>query len=222
MPTPTRLTDIRAFLHRWGDAAPWTPQRGTLDAVLATLSHRRDDAEFWSELAGLTARLDDHHFRPRPVTGSDVLDDDAADALVRALRQALPERDDAARSSSWTHNASPQALVAFALLAMATACSGDRDSAGDTNTAPEDCAEAVAENISEDESATYCALVDLIEDSDLSSADKAEILACLPEYGASEREQLLTEWASATEAELLVLLTDVADDCGNNATSGTH
>lgn len=222
MNTTTRLSDVRAFLDRWGGPAPWTPAPLALQGVLHTVTRHRDDPAFWTELRQLATRLDDHRFTPR--RAAEILDDRAIDGLVVALRAHLPDPETRPGLRAWAGALpSAKALAGFAMLGLAAACTGSSETkdSSPAATTPEPCDEAVDHSIAEDEADTYCALVDLIEGAGISDDDRQTILDCLPEYDAAERETLLADWSSATEAELLQMLDDVADDCDDTWT-GTH
>jgi hypothetical protein len=228
--SPATLVQVREFLTAHDvDVAPWADPQAPLDALSRLLRARRDDDRFWADLAALTRRLRDARVRPELVEGAEVLGNASIDHLIGALRRHLGE-DQTARAWATGQRSAP-ALAAFLVLgaAFATGC-GKADTAAPapTTTPPpttdtEPCAEAVAEGLVDDEASVYCELIDLVRASDLSTAMQSDLIDCLTDLAAAEREAWLAEFQSAaSDAELEELLYQHATTYPCFEDSGTH
>ena len=194
MQQSTSLHEIRDFLGRHGSAPPaWSDARSPLDALYGLLRERREDPVFWADLAELTRKLEDaRRFEDAPA-----LDGARMDQLLTDLREALSVDGDApSNATAWIGSGiGLSALAAFVLLGSSLGC---------PTTAV--CPEAGDAGIAEDEQVVYCDLVAIIDASGIDEGAKDDLLACLPEMNAEEREDLLDEFENASEDELADLL----------------
>ncbi len=219
--TTTSLHQIRAFLDRHGAGIPaWSEPERAVDALYALLRERRDDPVFWAELSELTRRLDDARVSPELVDGSEVLGLGSIDRLLVELRESLPATERAPRTArEWVGaGLGLGALASFLVLGAAIGCPApNHPDVGDDDTSYTPCAEATDAGIQDEaEQRVYCDLVDLIETAEIPPDVRDDLLACLPELGAEERENLLDQFENASEDDLAELLLDLAETepCG--------
>lgn len=217
---PTSLGDIRRFLDSQGDPLPpWSSGEQALDALHARLAARRADPAFWAALAPLLRRLQDRRVRPELVRGGEVLDGARVEELLEALAESLAAgRPGGARA--WARGGPKlKAIAGFALLGAAAACDGEGKDSAVT------CYEATTSGVTDAaEVEVYCALVDVIRDAELSESDETRLIECLPSISATERSNLLDEFANMTEAELADYLVGLAysSPCYEDTGGGGH
>lgn len=211
--TTTNLHDVRRFLaDQSAGTAPWTPSGATVDALLTLLRERRHDEAFWVELRGLLERLEDSRVRPELIQGAEVLGGAAVGKLLATLRDALPEND--APAGSWIRGASAAHVLA-ALLLLGTAGCAPMLGAGGAPGVDGECSQAQELALDEEDTDVYCELVDLVEDADVSTSVRADVLDCLPSLSATYREYLVNQFRTYSDVELADALQDLAwsDEC---------
>ncbi len=213
---PTTLQEIRRFLAAHSEAqAPWSSSGETLQALYNVLHRHREEDRFWQDLGALVRRLEDRGVHPSLIQGREAYDHRAMDSLLVDLREALPRGDETAGSvSSWARSSlMAPALAAFTLLGVAAGCtvpmtSGDDD---DNDATPvELCDQAEALGYGEEEGQVYCELLEIIDGSSASKSDKIDVIDCLETLSSIRREELLTQFQTATEEELATLLDQLA------------
>ncbi len=202
----TSLREIRDFLANQGtDLPPWSAPTTSVDRLYQLLRERREDEAFWTDLAGLTRRLERTQRAPLHVDGSDVLSAAVVDQLLSDLRADLPD-DTAAPPSArgWIRSSVGfSAIAAFVLLGTSLGC--DETAGGDA------CDAAADEGITDaTEQTVYCDLLDIINASEMDPDLRSDLLACLPELAATERADLLDQFELASEGELADLLEEIA------------
>ncbi len=210
----TSLHEIRDFLGRHGDAPPaWSDTVTPLDALYRLLQERRDDPVFWADLAELTRRLEDARLRgDLAVAGG--LEPARVDQLLADLRESLPASDSGPSSAlAWVGSGVGLAAIAgFVLLGASLGC---------PTTAL--CPEAGDAGIADDEQATFCSLVEIIDSAEINESAKDDLIACLPELNAEEREDLLDDFENASEEELAGMLMEMAatNECDGSGDDDT-
>jgi hypothetical protein len=225
MQSPTTLADIRLFLveQRCG-SPPWSTSEATLDGLFGLLVRERESDRFWDRLAGLTRRLQDRQLHRDLISGSDVLGNHTTDDLLRALRVSLRAHQGQRPGVGFARDQrNPQSMAGLVLLGLAVACGGDKAddtaaSSDDTSASQSDdsggsgtddsglgdsaCQEAADNGITGADSEIFCQLVDLIEASGLSEADKQALLDCLPDMLSVQWQVLLDNWAKMDEVQI--------------------
>jgi hypothetical protein len=137
-----------------------------------------------------------------------LLDDLRAD--LRGNTASVPVSWKTALSSSLRATS----LAAFLLLGtVAASCSDDGGGP---------CGEATANGVTGDNAVVYCDLVDVINDSGLSGADKTALLDCLPSLDAAYRQQLLDSFQSMDDAAISAYLQDMLIPCGECNDTDCH
>ncbi len=198
MQQSTSLHEIRDFLGRHDSAPPaWSDARAPLDALYGLLRERREDPVFWAELADLTRKLEDaRRFEDAPA-----LEGARLDQLLTDLREALPVNGSGpGNATAWIGSGiGLSALAAFVLLGSSLGC---------PTTAV--CPEAADDGIAEDDQVVYCDLVAIIDAAEIDDGARDDLLACLPNMNAEEREDLLDDFENASEEELADLLMALA------------
>ena len=226
-PLPTTLPDIQRFLVAHGSTtAPWQPARERVDALLTLLTERAHDDRFWHDLSLLVDRLEHHALAPHRF--DDALSPTQRGALLHHLRTALAERTPSARTAI-SRNLS--ALASFLVLGMAIACGGDSTDSASKSTDITDvggegegegegeatlCTEATDLGLQGADGSVYCELLDIVEGADLGSEAQSLLLECFPELSNARRAELLDRFQTASDAELLDMLTNLAysEECG--------
>jgi hypothetical protein len=210
----TSLHEIRDFLGRHGGAPPaWSDPATPLDALYRLLKERREDPLFWADLADLTRRLEDARLRgDLAVAGG--LEPARVDQLLADLRENLPVNGDGPRNvRAWVGSGVGLAAVAgFVLLGASLGC---------PTTAL--CPEAGDAGIADDEQTVFCSLVEIIDSAEINESAKTDLIDCLPNLNAEDREDLLDEFENASEDELVELLMEMAatNDCDGGGDDDT-
>lgn len=209
--TVTSLIDIREFLKGEGAATkPWLGAESVVDSLYALLRNRTEDSAFWSRLKDLTRRLEDHRVGSSKLRAGEVLGGVTIDRLIDDLRHGVsaggPPLGPVRR---WVGSAlCSSALLGFMVLGTALGC----DDGGDEE--ERTCEGDVAKHgVAEGEQADYCALFDIIQGSDLSAADKEELLDCLPGIDSEAREWWLEYLQNASAQEIADYLEGMLSPC---------
>jgi len=205
------LHEIREFLARHGrDVPAWSATSAPLEALYALLADRRDDEVFWRDLASLVARIEDTRVRPDAL--ADAFGASEVNRLVRDLRAELPTESGQPRTMrTWAKTLGATALAAFFVLGAAMGCEPfDPDSA--------ECDAAIEFEIPQDEQTVFCELVEIVEDASPAQWVIDTLMECIPSLAEDQREDLLDEFASASDDELADLLFDLATspDCDDD------
>lgn len=210
-PVNTVLHDIRSFLDTHGHPVPaWSPAQTPLEALYRLLRDRRGDDALWSDLNALTRAVAEARLRPdHALDAADVSD------LLAELRHALEESPgrDPLPLRRWAATAPIAALSGFLLLGAAMGCTtpgNDDDDDDDSAVAEQACQEAIDHEIPQAEQDVFCQLVDLIEGASVGDGTREQLMECLPELSAEQREELLDAFVAASDEELAGLLEDAA------------
>jgi hypothetical protein len=200
---PTNLAAIRGFLRGQGAVVtPWSTPAAAVEGLFALLEARRGDDRFWIELERLIGDLEDRRFAPRSRGGAEIIADGEVDMIVHRLRSELPAMADGTTRSRLTRwigsSASAPALLAFLLLGSSVGCEGS-------------CAKEAAEHgIEGGDADVYCELAGLINEADIAWNLRVNLLDCLPELDAADREWLLEAFGEANDEELADLLEEMS------------
>jgi len=203
----TTLTEIRDFLRREGHApAPWSTPHDAVEQLYETLRRRREDEAFWVDLRWLAGRLEDRRFVAARAPGGQALGPAVTERLLAELRSSLPPLGGAPHPIlEWlSGRATATALAGFLLLGVATGCSDDGSQCrGD----------AEAHGYVGEEATVYNALVEYVDETDFTHAEKCTIYECLPEMDAASREAMLDIFQTLSEEELAWRLDSLLDHC---------
>jgi hypothetical protein len=216
----TSLLEIRRFLEaEKAMPAPWAEPDESLESLYALLVARKDDPRFWSRLQELVQRLEDHRVDLSRLENSEAFGYATVEKLLADLRTDLHQNDGTA-PLSWKKALSlslrATSLAAFLLLGTATAACGDDSASGGP------CAEATENGVTGDDAVVYCDLVDVINGSDLSGEEKADLLDCLPDIDAEYRQSLLDSFQTMNDAEISAYLQDMLNPCGECNDTDCH
>ncbi|MBZ0271076.1 hypothetical protein K8I61_03505 [bacterium] len=220
----TSLIDIRDFL-RAHDAAPppWESADAVVEHLFVLLRERADDDAFWRDLKMLLARLEDRRFDSTALANASALGVTNLDAVIDRLRAELGTLN-GSPSGVRAFFAGPlggAAILGFLLMATSYSCfSGDGDGDG-TNDVSDDDAFPADDDANDDDAFTnkdceradwydytgreadvFCELVAIVERAEISSSDRSDILACLPDLGGAYREELLDAFQDMSDERL--------------------
>ena len=208
-PVNPTLHDIRSFLVAHDHAVPpWSPTHTPLEMLYGLLRQRSGDDTFWRDLCVLVRSVDANRTRP-----AGALSDLDVDGLLDELRTAMGDDHGSPPPSMrrWAATSPIAALSGFLLLGAAMGCSGTTEDDDDDSASQQAlCQEAEDHEIPQVEQDVYCQLVDIIEASSPSNDVRDELMECLPEISAEQREALLDAFLAATDEELAELLEDTA------------
>lgn len=208
-PAPTvnpLLHDIRSFLQTHDHPVPpWSPVETPLTALYRLLRQRHGDDALWSDLAALTRTVAASRLRPDGALARAEVDD-----LLNELRHTLAEDDPAVPMRRWAATAPIAALSGFLLLGAAMGCTTPANDDDDSSNEQAICTEAIDHEIPEAEADVFCQIVDIIESSSGNDAVREQLMECLPELSAEQRQELLDAFLTASEAELADLLEETA------------
>jgi hypothetical protein len=228
----TSLFEIREFLAAQNCApTPWEKPEGVVERLYAALADKKGDERFWHELKALLARLEDRRFNAQALAGSEALPAATTDEIMDDLRAALG-MSDGLRMKRWiSRPIGTAAILAFLLLGSAVGCkdSGDDDDTAAAAEADDDddayygndddatgdddavCQQAQWENFTGKEGQVFCELIDIVEEANIASWAKEILLDCLPELGATVRANLLEQFQTMNDEQIVDKLEDLVD-----------
>lgn len=202
------LHDIRSFLETHDHPVPpWSPAETPLAALYRLLRQRQGDDALWSDLATLTRTVAQARLRP-----DGALDRADVDDLLRELRHTLGESRAAVPMRRWAATAPIAALSGFLLLGAAMGCTTPANDDDDDDSVLQQavCQEAIDLAIPEAETDVFCQIVDILESSSASDAIREQLMECLPELSAEQRQKLLDAFLTVSGEELADLLEQTA------------
>ncbi len=209
-PVSTVLHDIRSFLDDHDHPVPaWSPAHTPLEALYRLLRDRQGDDALWSDLTALTRAVAEARLRP-----DHALEPADVDDLLAELRHTVggPSGGDPLPLRRWAATAPIAALSGFLLLGAAMGCTtpGNDDDDDDSAVVEQPCQEAIDHEIPAAEQDVFCQLVDIIEAASVGDGTREQLMECLPELSAEQREELLDAFLAASDEELAGLLEDTA------------
>jgi hypothetical protein len=207
-PVNPLLHDIRSFLRTHGhEVPPWGPAHAPLDVLYRLLRRRHADDALWNDLSTLTSTV----ATSRRSSGG-ALSHAAIDGLLDELRHTLGQDTTTVPLRRWATTAPIAALSGFLLLGAAMGCTtpGNDDDDDDSATQEAICQEAIDHEIPEAEADVFCQIVDIIESSSGNDAIREQLMECLTDLSADQRQELLDAFLTAGADELAELLEEAA------------
>ncbi len=210
-PVPTvnpLLHDIRSFLQTHDHPVPpWSPVETPLAALYRLLRGRQGDDALWNDLTTLTRTVAESRLRSDGALARADVDD-----LLAELRHTLGRDEEAVPLRRWAATAPLAALSGLLLLGAAMGCTtpANDDDDDDSTFQQSICTEAIENDIPASEADVFCQIVDIIESSSANDAIREQLMECLPELSAEQRQELLDAFLTASGEELADLLEQTA------------
>lgn len=212
----TSLMDIRDFLSIQDCApAPWETPQGVVDCLYGYLKTKQSDSIFWTDLKELVDNLEDAQFDRDAFAGSLAFRGTALSDLVEDLRHALGDDgggsdDHDGRLKTWTRKSlSAASLLSFLLLGSAFGCA-----VGDGEMSESDVSVQIDNVCSEGSYSGWdgeltCELLSIIDAADIDAKKKNQLLQCLPKLDIQAREDLLAQFDTLSDEQLVMELEEV-------------
>jgi hypothetical protein len=202
------LHDIRSFLRDHDHPVPaWSPAETPLAALYRLLRQRQGDDALWNDLTTLTRTVAESRLNPDGALARADVDD-----LLAELRNTLGEDRASVPLRRWAASAPIAALSGFLLLGAAMGCTTPANDDDDDDSAFQQnmCTAAIENEIPASEADVFCQIVDIIEASSANDAIREQLMECLPELSAEQRQELLDAFLTASGEELADLLEQTA------------
>ena len=210
----TSLLEIREFLSSHHCVpAPWETPKDVAAHLYGALCAKREDQKFWFELQDLVNRLDDLRFDRAAFDGADAFRGTTLSHLMTDLRNSLDGGSRGGGIRRWaSRSLCVAALFSFLLLGVAVGCGTQSDDEVSYQT----CPEAEYQDISGFNGAVFCELVEIIDEADLPTDLKYELLECLPKLDADYREQLLVLFQTMDDETISEFLNNPTTLCASD------
>ncbi len=174
-PTPSALQQLRQFVCEDDTIRPWSSIEEVMEHLVTRIGRHRDDERWRAQLLQLllAQRATDRAASPWKA----LITRENLDALMDEIQGPAGP----GRVPRLLKSLSAPAILGLSAMTMAVGCN---------NLCPE------AGGIPPGEQETYCELVDYINDADIGTGVRDDILDCLPDLSAAERTDMADLFAT--------------------------